>query len=295
MPQPPSFLCPVAAWPLIRDWLTEHHLEPWAQELAVADLRWHEDQVRRGYHRRMPGYRKLMRRWRWTETATRELMVNEGSWKVHPSAVAPQSLRSGSATSPQSDDDSGGSPDPGHRTSTAPAPRSPRTLLDTRVDPMSIDHVPEEGSRGSGGGLFPLPMADELKAAKRVFLAHQKAWLWKDKVEDLDDRWVKIHSKIPKGLDVMDQIDAMDAWLAGAKVKKGSVFWRRLQTFLTGRVAKARAAEAPKKVHRPPPPPAEPRKPAAGARPDRMNFKTNDEFRAALQAWTRQRAGARRA
>ncbi len=56
--------------------------QAWPEEAAMIDLRWWEDYVRCKAHEgvRMPGRRKLARRWRWRENDVRKLLEDKGRW-----------------------------------------------------------------------------------------------------------------------------------------------------------------------------------------------------------------------
>jgi hypothetical protein len=68
---------PVAAWPDIAEALCG----VWPRAAAIQDLRWYADQTRMQRVKRIPGYRRLARRWGWTEHQARKLMRAEGDWQ----------------------------------------------------------------------------------------------------------------------------------------------------------------------------------------------------------------------
>lgn len=70
---------PVDTWPDVVA-LLESKGEEWTKSLAAYDLRWHENEVRMGRRKSMPGAPFFSERWGWSRYYTRGLMRNEEAW-----------------------------------------------------------------------------------------------------------------------------------------------------------------------------------------------------------------------
>jgi hypothetical protein len=58
----PWFGCPLEAWVALRDTIPK----PWPEMFAVVEVRWWENQVRRGYQSRLPSRRELEKLFDWS-------------------------------------------------------------------------------------------------------------------------------------------------------------------------------------------------------------------------------------
>ena len=69
----PWFACPVEAWHEIATALIASG-QPWSRSTAIADLRWHADQVEVGRKDKLPGVPYFQKRWGWSQRQARKLI-----------------------------------------------------------------------------------------------------------------------------------------------------------------------------------------------------------------------------
>jgi len=186
----PWFQCPVEAWPHVAEAM-ERSGAPWPAEMMVADLRWWADQVRQReatgrtrFPKRIPGYRKMAARWNVKPHVARTTM--QGRWQTTPDpgprsshAPAAQPARTSSAANAM-DTASSGKISPTSRPLHA---QSARKVRDTRVPPEPEQQSPEpeqtpsgsppKAPRAGGQRVPPMPRwASNARLPKRIDRRH---------------------------------------------------------------------------------------------------------------------------
>ncbi len=131
-------------WPAVAD----HLPQPWPDEAACFDLRWHLDQGGR-----VPSRRVLSRRWGWTEHRVRARLRDEESWAVPgaPGDVVPVTQEA-PASRPRAQGATNTLPGrpPGRRPASAAHPPSDLHRRADQDRDLRSNRAPPDPQRGSG-------------------------------------------------------------------------------------------------------------------------------------------------
>jgi hypothetical protein len=125
----PWFACPVEAWHEIATALIASG-QPWSRSTAIADLRWHADQVEVGRKDKLPGVPYFQKRWGWSQRQARKLIkVDVCDWVDSHRTVTGQLVDSHRTVPAKANANNGPETD-SHRTAGGQSPDSSRTVPD---------------------------------------------------------------------------------------------------------------------------------------------------------------------